>query len=86
MSEKAPTQYTIRNVPASVDRALRKRAAEQGRSLIAILLAAIASAASVAREPRTYADLDHLIGTWVPDPDTDRALVDQRAVDLRDWE
>jgi hypothetical protein len=86
MVTKAAAQYTIRNVPPSVDRALRKRAQAQGRSLNAILLEALASAASVAREPRTYRDLDHLIGSWVHDPETDRALDEQRRVEPGDWE
>lgn len=85
MAVKAQAQYTIRNVPRSVDRALRKRAAEQGRSLNTILLEALATAASVANEPRVHDDLDHLIGSWVHDPATERALDEQRKVDPRDW-
>ncbi len=83
---KARTQYTIRNVPRPVDRALRSRAAERGLSLNAVLLEVLTSAAAVAKEPRMHDDLDHLIGSWVHDPETDRALDAQRKVDLRDWE
>lgn len=86
MAAKSSTQYTIRNVPPSVDRTLRKRAQAQGRSLNDVLLEALSAAASVAKEPRTYADLDHLIGTWVHDPETERALAEQRTVDARDWQ
>lgn len=86
MSSKAARQYTIRNVPASVDRALRRRAQAQGRSLNTILVEALAAAASVASEPRVHTDLDHLIGSWVDDPETDRALAEQRTVDPRDWQ
>lgn len=83
---KARTQYTIRNVPRAVDRALRSRAAERGLSLNAVLLEVLTSAAGVGKEPRVHDDLDHLIGSWVHDPETDRALDTQRTVDLRDWE
>lgn len=86
MAVKASTQYTIRGVPRSVDRALRKRADDQGRSLNAILLEVLTDAAAVAKAPRVHDDLDHLIGTWVHDPETERALADQRKVDPRDWE
>ena len=86
MVAKAFNQYTIRGVPRSVDRALRKRAVDQGRSLNAILLEVLTDAAAVAKTPRVHDDLDHLIGTWVHDPETDRALDDQRKVDPRDWE
>ena len=85
MTVKAQTQYTIRNVPRSVDRALRKRALAQRRSLNAILLEALTDAAAVAKEPRLHDDLDHLIGSWIHEPEIDRALDDQRTVDLRDW-
>ena len=86
MKTKARVQYTIRDVPRSVDRALRKRAVDQGRSLNAIVLEVLASAAAVAKEPRVHDDLDHLIGSWVHDPETDRALDEQRKVDPRDWQ
>ncbi len=86
MKAKARVQYTIRDVPRSVDRALRKRAVDQGRSLNAIVLEVLATAAAVAKEARVHDDLDHLIGSWVHDPETDRALDEQRKVDLRDWQ
>ena len=82
---KAHAQYTIRNVPRSVDRALRSRAAERGLSLNAVLLDVLSTATAVAKEPRAYDDLDHLIGSWVHDRATDRALDEQRQVDPRDW-
>ena len=40
MTSKA-RQYTIRNVPPRVDRALRSKAAERGLSLNALVLAAL---------------------------------------------
>ncbi|MCC6525021.1 MAG: hypothetical protein IT373_20370 [Polyangiaceae bacterium] len=86
MKVQARVQYTIRDVPRSVDRALRKRAVDQGRSLNAVVLEVLATAAAVAQAPRVHDDLDHLIGSWVHDPETDRALDEQRKVDLRDWQ
>lgn len=79
-------QYTIRSIPPSVDRILRKRAAEKKISLNAILLKAIESEAGLGMEPKVYDDLDHLIGSWVDDPKVDAALKEQRRVDKRDWE
>lgn len=85
MSKKA-TQYTIRNVPPSVDRALRKKAALAKTSLNRLLLKAIEREAGVAAEPVVHRDLDHLIGSWVADPAVDKALADQRKIDPADWE
>jgi hypothetical protein len=85
MAKAASSQYTIRGVPASVDRALRRRARERGKSLNAVLVEAVTRAAGVDTEPATYDDLDHLIGSWISDPDTERALAEQRRIEPGDW-
>ncbi len=77
-------QYTIRNVRASVDRALRMKAAEAEISLNSILLGALEKEAGI-DEPVEHHDLDFLIGSWVRDPVTERVLREQRKVDRRDW-
>lgn len=79
-------QYTVRNVPPSVDRALRRKAAEHGASLNDIVLAALAREAGLAQEAVAYDDLDALIGSWVEDSAVDEALREQRKVHARDWE
>lgn len=84
MSEKA-TQYTIRSVPARVDRALRKKARERGISLNRLALEALVSEAGVGPEATLRHDLDRFSGSWVKDEKVDEALADQRRVDPRDW-
>lgn len=79
------TQYTIRNVPEVVDRALRRRADRQGRSLNEISVEALARGAGVEREANEHHDLDFLFGSWVEDPRVDQALADQRAIDAELW-
>jgi hypothetical protein len=81
----ARTQYTIRGIPRSVDRALRRIAKERGQSLNAVLVDIVGRAAGVDAEPRSFDDLDHLIGSWVSDPETDEALVEQRRIEPGDW-
>jgi hypothetical protein len=81
----AGTQYTIRGVPRSVDRALRRLAKERGQSLNALLVDIVGRAAGVEAEPTTFDDLDHLIGSWVSDPATEAALADQRRLEPGDW-
>ncbi len=83
---KAKRQYTVRNIPRSVDLALRKKAQQQHRSLNAVLLDAIVKESAVGFEARSFDDLDHLIGSWISDSETEKALSEQRQVDVRDWD
>jgi hypothetical protein len=78
-------RYTIRDVPASVDAALRRKAKHQGRSLNALALDALRAQAGIAAAEVEHHDLDAFVGTWVRDPETEAALADQRSVDERDW-
>ena len=84
---ETPTlQYTVRAVPAHVDRALRRKAATEKKSLNAILREALIKEAGVA-EPsgRLYTDLDTVAGTWLDDPGFDEALRAQDQVDASLW-
>ena len=78
-------QFTVRNVPDSVSRALKRRASDQKVSLNSLLVGVLEREAGVAREPARHHDLDHVAGTWVADKAVDRALAAQRRVDPRDW-
>jgi hypothetical protein len=79
-----PAQYTIRRVPPAVDRALRERARRIGRSLNEVAVQALTQGAGQAADV-VYADLDGFFGSWVADPEVDRALADQRRVDKDLW-
>lgn len=78
-------QYTIRTVPASVDRMLRERARTEGKSLNEAVIEALQAGLGLSEVPVEFDDLDDLIGTWQHDPDTDQALTDQDVVDLELW-
>ena len=82
--QKKTRQYTIRNVPEEVDRALRKQAKANGKSLNDIALEALRRATGV-DAPVRHHDLDDLIGTWVEDPEFDRILEAQRQIDEELW-
>jgi hypothetical protein len=84
MSKKA-AQYTIRNVPPSVDRALRRKAAASRTSLNRFLLEALEREAGIGGAVVLHHDLDHLIGTWIADPAVDEALAAERNVHPGDW-
>ena len=85
MSMNARRQYTIRNVPKSVDQALRKKARISHKSLNSVVLELLCKEAGGEAEIRIHDDLDFLIGSWVEDPDIEAALQDQRKVNMKDW-
>ena len=78
-------QYTIRAVPASVDRALRHRAKAEGKSLNAATIEALERGLEIDAKPRVYTDLDDLIGTWQEDKEFDRAMKDFERIDEDLW-
>lgn len=75
-------QYTVRGVPAEVDRELRRRAARERASLNQVIVATLTQAA-LGRAP--YADFTDLAGQWGRDARFDQRLAAQRAVDEELW-
>ncbi len=78
-------QYTIRNVPTRVDRALRKRARDERKSLNRIALDVMEKGLGLADQPARYHDLDELAGKWVEDPEFDRAIEEMDEIDPELW-
>lgn len=78
-------QYTLRNVPAFLDRVLRRRARENGASLNDVVLEALAKGAGVPTEPVQHRKLGDLAGTWQDDPQFDAAIREQDRVDPALW-
>ncbi|MFO1470243.1 MAG: hypothetical protein U1F27_04270 [Turneriella sp.] len=74
-------QYTIRQVPVAVDKALRANARKNNQSLNEVLLAALAGAAGETEQH----DLDFLAGSWQSDSETEDALKEQRGIDREMW-
>lgn len=78
-------QYTIRSVPESLDQALRRRAEQEHKSLNRVVLEALQAAVQNEAAPKTYQDLDHLIGTWVEDPAFDEMMQMFEQIDEEEW-
>lgn len=78
-------QYTVRNIPANLDQALRQRARKEGKSLNDVALEALVVGMSLNGEPMKRRDLGDIAGSWQPDPAVDRALEDQRRIDPDLW-
>lgn len=78
-------QYTIRAVPDRVDRALRKRAKAEGKSLNAFVVQILELAAGAAGEMKKNQNLEKYFGTWVEDPAFDEAMKDFDRIDEEMW-
>jgi plasmid stability protein len=78
-------QYTIRNVPGSLDEALRRTAREQGKSLNDVAIEALARGAGLIGERGRQRDLNDIAGTWRKDPAFDSALATQDTIDAELW-
>ena len=78
-------QYTIRNIPQILDRALRDRARVEGKSLNQVTLQALARGAGFSATGVRFRELDDLAGSWKEDPEFDLALADQDRIDSELW-
>ena len=78
-------QYTIRNVPAVVDRALRERARQEGKSMNEVATEALVRGLDLESQPVRRRDLGAIAGSWVRDREVERAIDDQRKIDPDLW-
>ena len=78
-------QYTLRNIPPALDRALRARARREGKSLNEVALGALALALGADELPIRHRALDDLTGTWHDDPEFENAMAAQHQVDPSLW-
>jgi len=85
-SQKKSTQFTVRNVPPHVARAIRNKAHQARQSLNSTLVEALAQQAGTQDAGETiFDDLDYLAGKWEDDPEFDAAIADQDKVDEQLW-
>jgi len=78
-------QYTIRNVPDTLDEALRRAARERGKSLNEVAIEALVRGAGISGERRRQRDLGDIAGTWRKDPVFDSAVAAQDTIDKEMW-
>ncbi len=79
-------QYTLRNLPEHLDRAIRKRAHREGKSLNEVTIEALLRAFGLEGEPTVQRDLTDVAGSWQDDPAMDQILAEQRRVDPELWQ
>jgi plasmid stability protein len=78
-------QYTIRNVPESLDAALRELARQKGKSLNEVAVEALARGAGLTESRTRQRELTDIAGTWRKDPEFERARAAQDTIDEDLW-
>lgn len=77
--------YTISDIPEDLEKALRQKAANEGRTLSEVSLEALRRGVAAGEGTEKRRDLRDIVGSWAADPETDQALADQRGVDPTVW-
>lgn len=80
------TQYTIRGISERLDQVARQKARKTHQSLNTVLKQALIKGMGLSDMPAVYHDLDGLIGTWVKDPEFDKAMKSFDVIDKKMWE
>jgi len=78
-------QVTIRRVPERVKQLLKELAKREEKSLNQIILEVLERGLGLSGEEIVYHDLDDLAGTWVDDPEFDKAIEEQHRIDPELW-
>ena len=78
-------QLTIRRVPERVKKLLKELARREDKSLNQVSLEILERGLGLTGEEIVYHDLDDLAGTWVDDPEFDKAVEEQHRVDPELW-
>jgi len=78
-------QYTIRDIPENLDKALRQTARQQGKSLNEVAIETLARGAGISGDRGRQRDLADIAGSWRKDPAFDSALAAQDAIDEEMW-
>ena len=87
MKSNTAKQYTIRNIPLRVDRTLRKRARDTGKSFNQTVLDALVNGSGEFLLPGPRRDLSFIAGSMTVDEATemDLEIKAQRQIDPKLW-
>ncbi len=78
-------QYTLRDIPGELDKALREGSRRVHKSLNQFVIETLMKGARVDGTKVRYSDLDNFFGKFVEDPQFDEALKSQRQIDEDMW-
>jgi plasmid stability protein len=77
-------QYTVRGIPEALDKAIRRRARAEGKSLNEVAVDALADGLGLG-EAVPLRDLSDVVGTWKKEASVEAALAAQDVVDETLW-
>ena len=78
-------QYTVRDIPDDVNKALRDKARAKGKSINRSVVEALRHGLCLDTPMQKKRDLSDFIGKSKPDPDMDKALAEFNQIDWEDW-
>ncbi len=78
-------QYTVRGISDAMDKAIRRRAREKGKSLNEVAVEALAEGLGLGEEEVVRRDLSDILGTWRKEASVENALAAQDVVDEALW-
>ena len=78
-------QYTLRNLPEHLDRAIRERARRENKSMNEVAVEALLRAFGMLGERPAQRDLSDVAGTWQADREMESVFEEQRRVDPELW-
>lgn len=81
-SDPSLVHYTVRGIPSEVDRALRRKAAQQKQSLNRVTVDELTRALVGGQRKADFSDL---VGKWTPDPQFEETMASQRQIDAAKW-
>lgn len=82
----ANIQYTIRNIPPTVDKVIRKRAKSSGKSFNQTVVDLLSLQTFGTTSPPVNDGFDWLFGAMTLDNEFDEAIKDMRQVDKKLWQ
>lgn len=68
-----------------LDARIRERAHKEGRPLNEIIVEALKVGVGLSESPVRHTDLDDLAGTWINDPEFDKAIQEMDRIDPELW-
>ena len=78
-------QYTLRGIPDALDKAIRRRAREESKSLNEVTVEALADGLGFGEASLARRDLSDIVGTWKREASVEAALAAQDSVDEDLW-
>jgi len=79
-------QYTIRNIPPAVDRVIRKRSKQSGKSFNQTVVELLSMQTFGTVQPPSENDFDWLFGADTLDDSFDEAIKDLSQIDEKLWQ